>query len=239
MKIMSYNVQTGTPTPTRAANMINNILDYDADIVGAQEVNTSWLYVFKGVGLFKEYAMVGKPRERENDLSNGNEYSCILYKKDMFNVLYSDTLWLSETPEKKSKLDGTAYTRIMTYAVFERKSDKKRFLHVNTHVDYNGEVNAKQVEIILEQVKKLGFELPTFYTGDFNMFATAPGYALMTKENDDSRLVAKEKTEASRHNYIIDFVFVSKNDFEVEKNEMIGKEGSDHDPLYVELELKA
>ena len=33
MKIMTYNVQTGTPTPTRAANMRNNILDYDADII--------------------------------------------------------------------------------------------------------------------------------------------------------------------------------------------------------------
>ena len=140
MKIMSYNVQTGTPKPTRAAAMINNILEFDADIVGAQEINTKWLYIFKGVDLFSKYAFVGKPRGREDDLSNGNEYSPILYKKDMFNVLYSDTLWLSETPNKISKIDGTAYTRIMTYAVFERKSDKKRFLHVNSHVDYNGDI---------------------------------------------------------------------------------------------------
>ena len=61
MKIMTYNVQTGTPSPTRAANMLNNILDYDADIVGAQEVNTSWLYVMRGTGFFKKYEMVGKP----------------------------------------------------------------------------------------------------------------------------------------------------------------------------------
>ena len=36
---------------------------------------------------------------RMDDLSNGNEYSPILYKKSKFNVLYSDTLWLSETPD--------------------------------------------------------------------------------------------------------------------------------------------
>ena len=34
MKIMTYNVQTGRPSPTRAANVLNNILDFDADIVG-------------------------------------------------------------------------------------------------------------------------------------------------------------------------------------------------------------
>lgn len=237
MKIMSYNVQTGTPKPSRAAAMINNILDFDADIVGAQEVNTKWLYIFKGVDLFSKYAFVGKPRGREDDLSNGNEYSPILYKKDMFNVLYSDTLWLSETPNKISKIDGTAYTRIMTYAVFERKSDKKRFLHVNSHVDYNGDINPQQVKILLDLTKELGFDLPTFYTGDFNMFDDGKGYALMTAENDDARLIAKETVESSKLSRYIDFVFTSKNDFTVEKFEVTTRDGSDHDPLYVDLEL--
>ena len=151
MKIMSYNVQTCTPKPSRAAAMINNI-DFDADIVGAQEVNTKWLYIFKGVDLFKTYGFIGLPRMSLDDLSNGNEYSPILYKKAKFNVLYSGTLWLSETPEKISKMEGTAYTRVMTYAVFERKSDKKRFMHVNTHVDYNQSVNEAQVKVILAEV---------------------------------------------------------------------------------------
>ena len=238
MKIMTYNVQTGTPTPTRAANMLNNILDYDADIVGAQEVNTSWLYVMRGTGFFKKYEMVGKPRNRITDLDNSNEYSCIFYKKDMFNVLYSDTLWLSETPEKISKMEGTAYTRVMTYAVFERKSDKKKFMHVNTHVDYNQSVNEAQVKVILAEVKKLGFGLPTYYTGDFNMFSYHEGYKRMVEDNDDARLVAKEMIEPENLPYIIDFCFVSRNDFEVNKYEMAAKEGSDHYPVYLDIELK-
>ena len=238
MKIMTYNVQTGTPTPTRAANMLNNILDYDADIVGAQEINTSWLYVMKGTGFFKTYEMVGKPRNRITDLANSNEYSCIFYKKDLFNVLYSDTLWLSETPEKISKMEGTAYTRVMTYAVFERKSDKKKFMHVNTHVDYNQSVNEAQVKVILAEVKKLGFDLPTYYTGDFNMFSYHEGYKRMVEENDDARLVAKEMIEPENLPYIIDFCFVSRDDFEVNKYEMAAKEGSDHYPVYLDIELK-
>ena len=237
MKIMSYNVQTGTPKPSRAAAMINNILDFDADIVGAQEVNTKWLYIFKGVDLFKTYGFVGLPRMSLDDLSNGNEYSPILYKKSKFNVLYSGTLWLSETPNKISKIEGTAYTRIMTYAVFERKEDKKKFLHVNTHVDYNDCVNPTQVKILLDLTKELGFDLPTFYTGDFNMFDDGPGYAQMTAENDDARLIAKEKTENSKLSRYIDFVFTSKNDFTVDRFDVFTREGSDHDPLFVEMEL--
>ena len=238
MKVMSYNVQTGTPKPSRAAAMINNILDFDADIVGAQEVNTKWLYIFKGVDLFKTYGFIGLPRMRTDDLSNGNEYSPILYKKDKFNVLYSGTLWLSDTPEKISKLEGTAYTRIMTYALFERKDDKTKFLHVNTHVDYNGSVNAAQVKILLDLTKGLGFDVPTFYTGDFNMFSTHDGYKYMTEENDDARLVAKEMIEPENLPYIIDFCFVSKNGFEVNKYEMSAKEGSDHYPVYLDIEVK-
>ena len=237
MKIMSYNVQTGTPKPQRAADMLNNILDFDADIVGAQEVNTKWLYIFKGVDLFKKYGFIGLPRMSLDDLSNGNEYSPIIYKKDKFNVIYSGTLWLSETPKKISKIEGTAYTRIMTYALFERKDDKARFLHVNTHVDYNGAVNAAQVKILLDLTKNLEFDVPTFYTGDFNMFDDGEGYALMTAENDDARLIAGEKIESSKLSRYIDYVFTSKNDFTVERFEVTTRPGSDHDPLYVNLEI--
>ena len=81
MRLMSYNVQTGTPTPTRAAQMLNNILTFDADIVGTQEVNARWLCIFKGTGILDKYEYVGNPRGKEDDVSNGNEYSGILFKK--------------------------------------------------------------------------------------------------------------------------------------------------------------
>jgi len=135
-------------------------------------------------------------------------------------------------------MEGTAYTRVMTYAVFERKSDKKKFMHVNTHVDYNQSVNEAQVKVILSEVKKLGFGLPTYYTGDFNMFSYHEGYKRMVEDNDDARLVAKEMIEPENLPYIIDFCFVSKNDFEVNKYEMAAKEGSDHFPVYLDIELK-
>lgn len=238
MKIMSYNVATGTPQPQRAADMIKNIVDFDADIVGTQEINTRWLYILHGTGFFKHYGMIGKPRSYEHDLSNGNEYSAIFYKKDKFNVIYSNTLWLSETPEKISKIEGTAYTRIMTYAVFERKCDKKRFLLVNTHVDYISEINKVQVEILLKLTKELGFDLPTIFTGDFNMFVEGKGYELMTAEYDDASLIAKETIKTQRAERIIDFVFTSKNDFVVEKFELPTRPGSDHDPIFVDIDLK-
>lgn len=238
MKIMSYNVATGTPAPQRAADMIKNIVDFDADIVGTQEINTRWLYVLHGTGFFKHYGMIGEPRLNKYDLSNANEYSAIFYKKALFNVIYNGTLWLSDTPEKISKVEGTAYTRIMTYAVMERKDDKKRFLVVNTHVDYVGEVNKVQVEILLKLTKELGFDLPTIFTGDFNMFETSVGYQLMTEENDDVSYIAKETIKTQRAERIIDFVFASKNDFVVEKFELPTRPGSDHDPLFVNMDLK-
>ena len=162
----------------------------------------------------------------------------IFWRADRFEKISSGSFWLSETPEKISKMEGTAYTRVMTYAVFERKSDKKKFLHVNTHVDYNQSVNEAQVKVILNEVKKLGFGLPTYYTGDFNMFSTHEGYKRMVEDNDDARLVAKEMIEPENLPYIIDFCFVSRNDFDVNKYEMAAKPGSDHYPVYLDIELK-
>ena len=162
MRLMSYNVQTGTPTPTRAAQMLNNILTFDADIVGTQEVNARWLCIFKGTGILDKYEYVGNPRGMEDDVSNGNEYSVILFKKDMFRLIDSGTLWLSDTPHEISRIPGCAYTRIMTYALLERKSDGKRLLHVNSHLDYEFPANTEHNKILLKLTKSLGYEFPPF-----------------------------------------------------------------------------
>ena len=70
------------------------------------------------------------------------------------------------------------------------------------------------------------------------MFEESVGYKLMTAENDDASYIAKETIKTQRAERIIDFVFTSKNDFIVDKFELPTRPGSDHDPIFVNIDLK-
>ena len=154
MRIMSYNIQTGNASKVtpRVASVVKHITDFDADVIGTQEVNYIWLDELQKIGFFDTYTRVGEAREGDKRAA-GNESSCIFFKTDKFNLIDSGTYWLSETPEQISKLADCDYYRIMTFALLERKSDGVRFLHVNTHLEWDHgtvETNLMQNNIMLE-----------------------------------------------------------------------------------------
>ena len=250
LKLMSYNVQTGTPDSDRVRNMIKNIVDFTPDVLGTQELNHKWIQHLRSQGILDEYTLVGKPRNAdESDTSNGNEYSAILFRTSKFNLIEDGTFWLSDTPTVAgTKHSSSTYIRIMTYAVLERKSDGKRFVHVNTHLswDENGyKTNLIQINIMLNLLEtkiysKFG-ELPTFFTGDFNVYESSEGYARMISwGTEDSRHVAESTVTYPTFSggSIIDFCFVSKGDFLVRKFDVgYGLSGSDHYPVYINTYL--
>jgi len=246
LKVMSYNVYTTDPDRARVKKVVNNIKSFDPDIIGVQELNYSWITILDmATDFFDAYEMVGEPRLDPSDKSNNNEYSAIFYKKDKFEIIETDTYWLSDTPDKVSKFEGTEYYRIMTYAVVERKSDGVRFIHVNTHLAYDKATRNKQVPVLLslsEGLLEKHGDLPIYFTGDFNMSKKAATYTMMLDWNlDDTRyLFDPANTEDTcESDGIIDYCFVSKDDFDVETFDVgFGLEGSDHYPVYVEMYIK-
>lgn len=244
LHVMSYNVYTSSPDRNRVKKVVNNIKSFDPDIIGVQELNHSWTVILNMVSdLLDVYAMVGKPRLDPADKSNNNEYSAILYKKDMFELIDTNTFWLSDTPDKVSKFESTEYYRIMTYAVLERKSDGFRFIHFNTHLATDSASRHKQIEILLSLagtvLEKHG-ELPLYFTGDFNMSQSDAGYKSMLgwMLEDTRTLSPTANHESTCGSSIIDYCFVSKGDFTVEEFDVgHGLEGSDHYPVYVKMRV--
>ena len=246
LKIMSYNVQTGSADKVkpRVPKVVEHIMTFDADVIGTQEINFTWIAELTKLGFLNTYTRVGDARQGSSK-DAGNEYSCIFFKTDKFNLIDSGTYWLSDTPNTISKLDSCDYYRIMTFAVLERKSDGIRFLHVNTHMEWDhGTVltNLLQTNILLDLtndiLNKHG-DMPVYFTGDFNVTTSSKGYAKMLEwGNEDSRNVAETSTTANTFSggSIIDFCFVSKNDFVVKSFSVgSGYEGSDHYPVFVEF----
>ena len=239
--LMSYNILCDKPKPERIERLIATVKKYEADTIGMQEVTPYWLSFLKPA--LDNYICVGLGRDGEDK----GEHSCIFYNKDKFNLISTETKWLSDTPDEVSKLDNSDYIRIVTFAVLERKADGKRFVHANTHLDF-AKVAVDQVKYIKKFAAK--YTDPMFITGDFNFGPDSEGYAEFTKE----RFVSSSDVAADAHisntfpacenpSWIIDYCLVTPESIDVKYYKVCGEQfdgdyGSDHLPVYIEYDLK-
>lgn len=218
IRCMSYNVLVGSdmekgfgPVAERKKGVINTILKYAPDILGVQEASNEWMTILK-LELGKHgFDCVGLGRDTANNGGSAKsvgEHSAIFYNKDKYTLVESNTYWLTDTPNVKSCHPDSDYIRIMTYAIFERKSDGYRFMHVNTHLDFANKVQLDQVTKMLELIDNIGFEGLTFSTGDYNMRIDYPAYQLFLEAgfvNSFSTALIKSEPNI---NTMIDFVLV-------------------------------
>lgn len=136
-------------------------------------------------GLGSPWAHLGVARD---DGDTDGEYSPILYRTDVFNIVYSETKWLSETPDEPSKSWDSGSNRIVTIGVFEHTSTGRRFMHANTHLDNaSPEARANQIGVAVDMMQAVdatyGPGLPVSLTGDFNSADTDGAYLALVAEN--------------------------------------------------------
>jgi endonuclease/exonuclease/phosphatase family metal-dependent hydrolase len=170
LKLATYNIRMETPDDAndlwknRKENIINIIQSYDFDIIGFQEVKESQL---SDLTSLSHYAYFG--RGRSNDESN--EYNPIFYKKEKFDVVKSDSFWLSETLKfgEKDKRWNADCPRICTWGQFRIKASGKEFYVFNTHFDHISEEARYHSALLLShEISSIDSETPIFLTGDFN-----------------------------------------------------------------------
>lgn len=165
VSIMSFNVYVSIQNDEeKKANAVNLIRMFNPDIFGVQEASPNWQTTLKKE-FSGDYHIVGIGR----DANGAGEAMQIFVRKSEFNIKSSGTKWLTNTPNKVSKVEFSDCNRIATYAVIERKSDGKIFNYVNTHLDHVGgqEEQVKYLGQIIDNNTQNG--APTFVTGDFNV----------------------------------------------------------------------
>lgn len=241
---MSFNVWVGSRSNERDARVVQMVLDNMPDVVGFQEVSSSWLSVLvRNLGSY--YAYVGEGR----DGGGSGEYNPIFYRKDKFKLIDSGTRWLSDTPDKVSKYSQSSLNRIYTYARLERISDGVEFLHINTHFDHkSSEARELQSKVLLAFINE-NKGVPMFITGDFNCTSSSAEYKTVISGgvSDSSDIAKKKSVGATFHNYgssskIIDFIFVDSSkiyvsDYKVCNQKINGDYASDHHPVYIEFNI--
>jgi endonuclease/exonuclease/phosphatase family protein len=245
MRAMSFNVYCANLTNERVDRVLDIVEKYLPDTFGVQEATLNWMRIFHNkLGHIYKYVGVGRDGEARG------EYSAVWYNAQKFDLIDSGTKWLSDTPEVVSKVEESSLNRIFTYALLSRKSDGQRVFVINTHLEHKSkEARNKQIAVLMDFVDNYR-DYPIVLTGDFNSKPDSAVYkVVLGREFLDSAKAANVKYEAATFtNYgasesIIDYVFVSKNGFEVEEyrvcNEKINSNfPSDHHPVLVKYRLK-
>lgn len=223
--IMTYN--DGDNSYQNISDRMTIVKEYMPDIICFQETQTPHAQRYKTSLKVYDYVLY------DNDGTTYNSQP-IFWKKEKFELVDSGIKWLSNTPDKRSKLPDSEYFRSMTYAILKDKATGEQFVVVNTHLDF-AKVNAQQTEKLLELTA--GFrDMPMLFLGDFNLRDTDKGYQNMYNEcfMDSGRYLEAKKPAA------IDFCFIDitkivATDYKVVDDHELSKVASDHCAVYTEF----
>ncbi|MFO7846733.1 MAG: endonuclease/exonuclease/phosphatase family protein [Balneolaceae bacterium] len=257
--VMSYNIRFDNPDdgvnawPNRSHHVAEIMSEnYDADIIGIQEALDHQINDLHQQ--LAEYSWVGVGRDDGKDTG---EFSPIFFKKERFDLLSTNTFWLSETPQiPGSKSWDAAITRVATWAKLKDRATEQEFYILNTHFDHIGEqARVESSRMITNFISGLEDELPVIVTGDFNVPETSEAYAVIEESNalSDARYVSESDHQGPTASFSdweqlrepesrIDYIFVN-NHVSVHTHRILddrvdGRFPSDHLPVLVELSLK-
>ncbi len=252
-RVMSFNLRCASDPEgsidNRSQISVEVINQYAPDSFGVQEATPGWLRILdKAIG--DRYARVGESRDFFGPFS---EYNCVYYLKDKYELLDSDTFWLSETPYKKYSVDyDSLCRRIASWAVLKDKVTGEVYTHINTHLDHGEEsTRDAQCKVLLNEMAKLQTQGTVVITGDFNTYSDGDVYASMTAGADDASVTAKASDSGiTYHNYgkkadegqgAIDFIFVTKDTpvdtYKIIRDTVQGMYPSDHYPIVADIHI--
>ena len=255
IEAMSYNVRYENfddgenQWDQRKKTLIDYLKSKSPSIIGMQEVISTQLLDLNFS--LSEYSFVGIGRE---DGKIKGEFCPIFFNKYRFELIESETFWLSETPEKISVGWDAALERICTYVRLKDLENNREFWVFNTHFDHIGvKARNESVELILKKIKEVNNEkIPILITGDFNL--TPEKKPIKRLQSFFQDILAdlnigdpkygtyngfKEQVDSPQR---IDYIF--QNGFKVLKSEHLwiktpkGLWASDHHPVYLECLFK-
>ncbi|MCR6625495.1 MAG: endonuclease/exonuclease/phosphatase family protein [Pseudoxanthomonas sp.] len=252
LSVMSFNIRLPVESDgpdyweTRKPLAVEMLREQAPDVVGLQELVKSQAdYLAREL---PQYAWFGRGR----DADGGGEHMGVFYRKDRLKVIESGDFWLSDTPDVPGSISWHhLHPRMVTWALFERRGDGKRFYLLNTHLPYREQDEAARVKgatAIAAYLATLPPGIPVVLTGDFNTTPDSEVHAVLARTLQDAWTTAPrvDGSEATFHGFTgnadkrIDWIFV--RDVQLEAVASVttrwnGRYPSDHFPLVVTLRL--
>ena len=201
IKIMTQNMRDaddgdGNTIPKRYDRFMLLLADYQPDIIGTQEHSYSWYLRFQKYfekwnenEPVPQYGMVGSSVDGHDKKGGGR--NVIMYRMDRFELVETETFWLSERPTAPSTLEGTSHKRVCTWALLKDKQTGQNILVANAHLDHTAEwLRVAQINILLEYLADRVGDCPFYLTGDFNCHNGSETYGIITQTMQDSHKTA-------------------------------------------------
>lgn len=171
--IMSFNIRVDVKSDgiyqwsNRKDKIISFINEQSPDILAIQEASPHMLEYLK-LNL-EAYDFFVEPRDESG------ESIPLLIKKGLGRLIETQTIWLTDTPHEKSKVDTSYYPRIATYAIIDTKALGKLGVF-NVHLDNSGDktthVQVKKLHTYIKNIQK-EMNFKTVILGDFNATPTS------------------------------------------------------------------
>ncbi len=257
LKVMTFNVRL--PTDADGDNRWQARKDILVDTIRAQRpavFGTQELFAEQGdyiVRHLPEYAWFGVGRRGDAE-GAGDEHMGVFYLRDELKVIESGDFWLSDTPDVAGSITwGNLYPRMVTWALFERIADGRRFYFFNTHLPYRDQdepIRERGAALLLQRLSALPADVPVVVTGDFNTGPDSGVHARLTGDLVDAWERSRQRSgqEATFHAFSgkadrrIDWILVRGFDVgpvATVADQRNGRYPSDHFPVVAELRWPA
>jgi endonuclease/exonuclease/phosphatase family metal-dependent hydrolase len=218
LSVMSFNLRYDEPADgkhqwsNRKEAIIKMFRETQPSVFGIQEgLHHMVNYLDENLA---EYSYVGLGRD---DGHSSGEYNAIFYHAENYELLESNTFWLSETPDVVSMgWDAVCY-RIVTWVKLKNKETEKEFFVFNTHFDHKGKTAQRQSgKLLVKKVKEIaGEDAPVIITGDLNVLIRNKALKPIVDNYFSSRRFANHTDNKQSFNFFgkwplkwnIDFIF--------------------------------
>jgi endonuclease/exonuclease/phosphatase family metal-dependent hydrolase len=151
--------------PYRKSLLAQTLLAHEPDLIATQEGRFHQLKEFEE--LLEHYHIVDHHRSWIKE----RMYPTFFVKKNAFEIIRSEDVWLSETPEVAGSLSfGSTFPRLLTWMKIQIKNSEKKFLVINTHLDHvRHETRLEQVRVLTNKIQQLRDGVSYLVLmGDFN-----------------------------------------------------------------------
>ncbi len=141
------------------------LLSHSPHVIATQEGRFEQLQDLQTI--LEDYEMVDPHRSWIGE----RMYPTFFLKKNFFELMKSEDIWLSETPEiAGSKSFGSTFPRLMTWMKIQPVGSQNDLWLVNTHLDHMKEETRQcQIKVLSQEVKKFWKSSdPLIIMGDFN-----------------------------------------------------------------------
>lgn len=254
LTLVTCNIRFDNPAdgdnawPHRRLFLRDTLLSHSPDIVATQEGRYQQLQDLES--LLEGYKLIDQHRAWIGE----RMYPTFFLKKKSFEVLKSEDLWLSETPDiAGSRSFGSAFPRLMTWMKIQPVGSESDLWFVNTHLDHvREETRLGQMSVLTREIER--FWNPSdkiIVMGDFNDSPESRVRQNLVERLGlvDSWKLFNPHEETSHHAFCgeipnghrIDWIMVDKRvrveASQLDKSSRDGKFPTDHYPVITRIRL--